>query len=416
MESTNSLHQLFKKYLDNQCSPEEVTILLNHFETSENEAILKALIRQEFEKNNQDVAKNASSWQTILNETYQNVRKEIQKEKKYRKGAVRSINKQWFRYAAAAAIFAAVFLGMYYMFFNRDSESEVVVNDKKPPQVQDVAPPASTNAVLTLANGTKIVLDNAQNGSLAVQGTVNVVKLADGKIAYNKDSQSATSAELQTKGIPIMYNTLTVPRGSKVVTITLTDGTKVWLNAESSLKYPTAFIGNERKIQITGEAYFEVVHNEAMPFKVQKDDAEVQVLGTHFNVNAYDDEDAMKITLLEGFVKIIKGTTLMMLAPGQQAQLNKNRQIILNKEADVQQAIAWKNGLFDFDNADITDIMRQLSRWYDVDVMYDGKIPEGHYIGSIRRQVNISEVLRMIELAGGIEFTIEGKKIIVKAK
>jgi len=142
----------------------------------------------------------------------------------------------------------------------------------------------------------------------------------------------------------------------------------------------------------------------------------VQVLCTHFNINAYDDESAMKITLLEGAVKIRNSVALAMLAPGQQAQLNKNGQIILNREADVEQAIAWKNGLFDFDNADITDIMRQLSRWYDIDVMYDGKIPEGHYIGSIRRQVNISEVLRMIELAGGIEFTIEGKKIIVKAK
>jgi len=327
-----------------------------------------------------------------------------------------SHKRTWLRIAAAAAILIALSIGIYFIRFNAGSETAAAINNKKPTQVRDVAPPANTNAVLTLADGTKIVLDNAQNGSLAVQGNVNIVKLADGKIAYSKAPQASTRPELQSKEIPITYNTLTVPRGSKVVTITLTDGTEVWLNAESSLKYPTAFIGNERKVQITGEAYFEVAHNEAMPFKVQKDEAEVQVLGTHFNINAYDDESAMKITLLEGAVKIRNSVALAMLAPGQQAQLNKNGQIILNREADVEQAIAWKNGLFDFDNADITDIMRQLSRWYDIDVMYDGKIPEGHYIGSIRRQVNISEVLRMIELAGGIEFTIEGKKIIVKAK
>ena len=406
MESSDSLHQLFKKYLDNQCSPREVNILLGHFKTGKDETLLKALIRQEFENNNPDVVINASSLQSMLDETYQNIRQQIQKEQKYKTGVVGLIRKQWLQYAAAAAVLTTVLLSAYYIFSNRSSGSGIAVNNKKQPQVQDVAPPSATTAVLTLDNGTKIVLDSAHNGSLAMQGDVKVIKLADGEISYNG---AANSNEVR-------YNTLTVPRGSQVVSLTLTDGTRVWMNAESSLRYPTAFVGKERTVEITGEAYFEVSHSR-MPFKVKDGDAAVEVLGTHFNINAYEDENKTRVTLLEGSVKVKNGNEFITIKPNEQAEINKQGRIDLNKNVDVEEVIAWKNGLFVFNSTDLGTIMRQIGRWYDVGVQYSGSAPEEkHYSGYVPRLVNLSRVLHMMESAGGVEFAIDGKKIMVRVK
>ena len=420
MENSDNLYELFKKYLENECSPGEVKILLSHFEAGVNETILKTLIRQELEKNHQDPRKNDSSWKPLLEETYENIRKEVQKEKKHKGGIKSVLTLIWLRYAAAAAIFTAGAVGVYYVFFNRVSKTEVIVNDKKSPQVQDVAPPANTNAVLTLANGTKIVLDSAKNGALAVQGSIKVLKLADGQISYNGTVDNIDE---------VKYNMLTVPRGSQVVSLTLSDGTKVWMNAESSLRYPTAFVGNERKVEISGEAYFEVVHltprpspqggegGRPTPFIVKKGDTEVEVLGTDFNVNAYDDESNIRVTLVEGSVKVKNANESITIKPGDQAEINKQGKIGLNKNVDVEAVMAWKNGLFVFNYTDLELIMRQIGRWYDVDVQYSGTPAiEKHYSGYMPRLVNLSRVLHMLESAGGVEFTIDGKKIMVKVK
>ena len=198
----------------------------------------------------------------------------------------------------------------------------------------------------------------------------------------------------------------------------LADGSKVWLNAASSLRFPASFIGKERKVELTGEGYFEVAKDADMPFKVVMNNGmEVEVLGTHFNVMGYDDEGMVKTTLVEGKVKVIKGSNHIMLLPNQQGSLlRENDNLKIDWNADVNKAISWKNGLFDFDNDAITDIMRQLARWYDVEIQYSGNIVAQFYTGSIRRQVNISQVLFMLEQAGGVQFKIEGKKIIVKTK
>ena len=172
-----------------------------------------------------------------------------------------------------------------------------------------------------------------------------------------------------------------------------------------------------RKVEITGEAYFEVAHNAKMPFKVKKGDAEIEVLGTHFNVNAYDDENNMKVSLLEGAVKVSKANETKFLSPGQQAEIDQQGKITLNRNVDMEEVIAWKNGLFVFNNTDLELIMRQIGRWYDVEVHYSGAPAKGkHYSGYVPRLVNVSRVLHMLESAGGVEFTIDGKKIMVKVK
>ncbi|HET7118994.1 MAG TPA: FecR family protein, partial [Hanamia sp.] len=202
--------------------------------------------------------------------------------------------KSFFRVAAAAVV-AACITTAYFLFLNKPRPATTIAKVHAPALINDVAAPVANKAILTLGNGKTIILDSAANGSLAQQGNVVVSKLNKGKIVYNPDNSGASR---------IQYNTLTVPKGSKPVQLVLADGSEVWLDVASSITYPTAFAGNERKVEITGEAYFEVTHNEAKPFIVQKGDVKIKVLGTHFNVNAYDDENSLKVTLLEGAVKV----------------------------------------------------------------------------------------------------------------
>jgi ferric-dicitrate binding protein FerR (iron transport regulator) len=193
----------------------------------------------------------------------------------------------------------------------------------------------------------------------------------------------------------------------------LADGTQVWLNAASSIRFPVVFTGAERKVEITGEVYFEVSKNAAIPFKVKTAASEVVVLGTHFNVNAYDDEAAVKTTLLEGSVKIIAaGQPIKYLQPGQQSAINKQGTITVLNNADIEEALAWKNGRFQFNSADLKSILRQISRWYDVDVVYKGNV-NLHFTGQLTRNDNVSKVFEELVLTGEVHFKIEGKKIIV---
>lgn len=307
----------------------------------------------------------------------------------------------WVRWAAAAVVISL--LGSLYYYNAEDKESQKIVVLQQT-TTNGIAPPNSVNAVLTLSNGQKIILDSAGNGVVAMQGTVNVVKLANGQLAYKGSSDN------------IEYNTLSNPRGSKVTSLILADGTKVWLNAASTLKYPTAFAGNERKVEVTGEAYFEVSHNAAMPFIVNKGETSVQVLGTHFNVNAYDDETSLNITLLEGSVKVIKGNEKVLISPGEQAEVSNNitaSKPIKIHSADVDQVMAWKNGLFSYKGASIETIMRQVSRWYNVDVVFEKPVTEKFY-AQVSRNTDVSNLLKMLEATKAVHFRIEGKVITVR--
>jgi transmembrane sensor len=281
-------------------------------------------------------------------------------------------------------------------------------------QVRDIAPPAANRAMITLAGGQKVYLDSVGNGALALQGTVRLVKTAAGKITYNTAGGSATgkgNAAGGSSAAALTYNTLTNPRGSQVISLTLDDGTRVWLNAASSVRYPVAFTGPDRTVEVTGEAYFEVAENAAQPFIVKKGQTEVRVLGTRFNVSAYDDEKDMRITLLEGIVKVQAEQSEAILRPGQQAAVGPDaatRQALagpgpnmaaaggaikVTGDIDLDAVMAWKNGRFSFQNADLSAVMRQLSRWYDVDIEYEGVPPKRAFNGAIGKDLTLNQVL-----------------------
>lgn len=240
-----------------------------------------------------------------------------------------------------------------------------------------------------------------KNGTVSNQGNSKVIK-TNGKLAY-----SANNAGLAAS----VYNTVTTPRGGHYQ-IVLPDGSQVWLNAASSIRFPTAFTGKERNVEITGEVYFEVAKNKTLPFVVKVNSAEVKVFGTHFNIMAYNDEAAVKTTLLEGSVQFSNGLSSYMLKPGEQSELNKSGQVKVIPDVDVDNVIAWKNNLFDFQNADIEFIMRQLSRAYDVDVVYNKKVND-RFFAEIPSTAKLSEVLKMLELTGKVSFDIQGRKIII---
>jgi ferric-dicitrate binding protein FerR (iron transport regulator) len=307
---------------------------------------------------------------------------------------------RWARLTAAAVVVVALAAGTYLDFTPRSQKTIATLQPKQ----NDIMPPSDNKAILTLADGTKIELDSTRNGPLAMQGKVKIIQQSTGAISYSGNTAGAIS-----------YNTLSVPNGSKPIHLMLSDGSQVWINVGSSLTYPTAFTGNERKVKITGEAYFEVVHNEKIPFIVQNGDLQVKDLGTHFNVNTYQDETSARITLLEGSVRVLRNSTSELLKPGQQASIsnNSNSNIRVLNDVNIDEVVAWKNGKFMFDNnTDIGAIMRQISRWYNVDIEYQGNISQ-RFWGSISKNVNVSQVLKILEATGEVKFKIEGNKIFV---
>jgi transmembrane sensor len=307
----------------------------------------------------------------------------------------------WPRIAAAASILLFLTIGGYFLL-HKQPQQHLSQN-----QVHDIAP-GGNKTILTLANGKKIILNIAHNGFLAEQGGSAVNKTADGAIVYkDADSNRAQNPEL------ITYNAIAIPRGGEYQLVVLPDGSKVWVNSASSLRYPTAFTGNERKVELIGEAYFEVAHNPAKPFRVVSKGQTVEVLGTHFNINSYDDEPVIKTTLLEGKVKVTatSNNVVKILLPGEQAALNANSFII--NTVDTEEAVAWKNGQFMFNNDNITYIMRTISRWYNVEIDYSGPVPGNGFYGGVSRFKNVSEVLNILQLTGKVHFKIEGRKITV---
>ena len=275
--------------------------------------------------------------------------------------------------------------------------------------VQDIDP-GTHRAVLTLGDGTLLNLEGSNNGILTSQGNSQILKLADGQLAY-------TAIEGQTSLVKDVFNTITVPRSGQYQ-LTLPDGTKVWLNSASSLKFPASFASSARVVELEGEAYFEVttlyddVRKEKRPFIVKTPTQRIDVLGTRFNVNAYKGEKTVKTTLIEGSVSIASAVTgqAMVLKPGQQSQLSNSGTIHLTDNMDAEEAIAWKNGIFHFHNTDLSTIMRELSRWYNVDIDIEN-IPQRKFNGVLSRNVQLSQVLQMMEKTSGLKFNVEERKI-----
>ena len=298
-----------------------------------------------------------------------------------------------YRYSIAAAASILVILSFAFWFFGRRQSAE---------QMATTVLPGGNRAVLTLANGQKIVLTTAKNGIIAQQGAIAINKTADGKVVYN--GADATAAKVVADN-NLAYNTISTPCGGQYWVV-LADGTRVLLNAASSLKYPVAFNGNERLVELTGEAYFEVVHNAQKPFRVKTASQVVEDVGTHFNINAYTDEPDTKTTLLEGGIKITRPATAetKILVPGQQAVLNS--QVFTIRKVDVAESVAWKDGLFVFDHTDLHALMRQVSRWYNIKVVYQGNVTNDEFFGEVQRKYTLAEVVKVLKL-GGLNFRIE---------
>jgi transmembrane sensor len=383
---------LIGKYLAGLSTPEEEQLLVRYYKS--------------FQQSEEWDEATLGSANVLENKIFQRLKETIA-EKQQAPVRVMGFFK---KYSAVAAAIVALLLsgGVYFLInhnhFNREtSNSKSGIASKK--STNDL-PPGGNKALLTLSDGSSIVLDSAQNGTLSSQGNTKILKLNAGQLVYHAANTHADE---------VVYNTITTPKGGQYQ-VTLQDGTKVWLNAASSIHFPTAFAGKERRVEVTGEVYFEVAKNKNMPFKVKANEMEIEVLGTHFNVNAYYDEASLKTTLLEGSVKISNKKGNNLLKPGEQAVINKtNGDAQVITDADVDEAIAWKEGRFQFNNADIPSVMRQIARWYDVEVAYEGNIPTDHFKGKITRNANASSVLKILSRSDE-HFRIEGKKIVVTSK
>lgn len=307
-------------------------------------------------------------------------------------------------WAAASVIIIAVSISLFYFFNKPSGEETPIAKDQSANKYKDDVLAGTTGAILRLADGSSILLDSANDGNLNYQGNMLAVKKG-GSLNYVQGNEKDNGN--------IVYNTIETPRGRQFQLV-LEDGTKVWLNAASSIHFPVVFVGGERRVEITGEAYFEVTKNKEKPFRVVANGTTVEVLGTHFNINSYTDEATVNTTLLEGSVRVSKGGQQKVITPGQQAQVNGESEVKTERNVNISEVMAWKDNHFSFQNTDIKKLMRQLSRWYDVEVLFKGETVEPvTFIGDISRSVNLSNVLKMLEQTGEVKFEIEGKKIIV---
>jgi ferric-dicitrate binding protein FerR (iron transport regulator) len=304
------------------------------------------------------------------------------------------------RIAAAAVLLLSVSAGLY--FLSPAANQQELARLKAPKNTLSDIMPGGNKAVLTLADGSKIDLEAMEKG-LSKNGSTAVNKIRDGQVSFFSAGGSSQTVE--------SLNTLVTPRGGKY-SIILPDGTKVWLNAASSLRFPATFSATERKVYLSGEGYFEVAKDKHKPFRVYIDDLEINVLGTHFNVMGYADEKEIKTTLLEGSVNISDGRSSSLLKPGQEGNLSKTGSLEV-KKANISQAMAWKQDQFIFDKVDIQTIMRELSRWYNVDVQYQGEIPKNEFVGKISRNATLAQVIRVLELSH-VHLRIEDKTIVIR--
>lgn len=298
----------------------------------------------------------------------------------------------------AAAIVLALGAGYYFLLFKQHTGSAGVHNIAS---AKDILP-GTNKAILTLADGSSIILDSTTNGIIAQQGAAAIEKQSNGAIVYNL--RGAADGKILT-------NTLRTPRGGQYK-LTLPDGTKVWMNAASSITYPAIFTGGKRVVNVTGELYFEVAKNAAQPFIVEAEDrSSVEVLGTSFNINAYDNESSSKTTLIEGKIRVRKDDQSEILQPGQQARIGDA--ITIAPKVDTDQILAWKNGHFNFEDMPLTEIMRQLERWYDIEVRYEAPAPAIKFHGKMSRGVTLSDVIEFLS-DNDLKVQLKDRKLIVQ--
>jgi ferric-dicitrate binding protein FerR (iron transport regulator) len=397
--SDKEFNELLKRYLTDSLSEKELDELIGTLRKGKSGDLIRKAADEAFRSREFTGLTDSESYDTIFNNLINSARERNSeltvKLNDEVKMPVRRIS-VFYRIAVAAAVLVAVVFGSLWITKQR---SEPVIQT-----VADLAP-GGNRAMLTLGDGTTIVLDSAGNGLLAEQAGTQVVKVEDGRIAYTPEGRKKTE---------MLYNTITTPRAGQYELI-LPDGSKVWLNSESSIRFPVSFTGSFRFVEITGEAYFEVAENHEMPFRVRTAGITVEVLGTSFNVRAYADEGSVNTTLVEGSVLIASPVSQTKIIPGQMATADGSGQISIENDADIDEIIAWKKGLFMFNSENIEHIMSHISRWYDVDVVFAGEVSSETFSGIVSRKSNVSEVLRIMEQAG-IKFSLTEKVITVEMK
>lgn len=395
--SQTRLTYLLQRYFEDTATPEEVEEFLPYLEDPAKEDEIRRLMEDHWKVHVPDrpVFPAEKSKEMLTGILTAGDRSKI----------IPQVNKvKWYYAAAAIVVLLVSSIMLYNSGVKNDPEPAIA---KTNTTTEDIAP-GGFKAMLTLADQSTIVLDSAANGILMQQGNTKVIKKDNGAVAY-------VSAE--EPGGERLFNTLATPKGGEYQLV-LPDGTKAWLNAASSLRFPSTFGKGERRVEVTGEVYFEVVKDAARPFIAAiTGKAEVKVLGTHFNVNAYSDEAAVTTTLLEGSVKV-SNTTLnesLTIVPGEQVQLKPNGELQLNKNVETEQVVAWKDGLFNFSNADLLTVLRQLSRWYDVEIAFEGAVPKKSFGGELQRDLALGQVIKLFE-RNNVFLKIEGRKLVVLNK
>ena len=381
------------QYEANRASREEVEEMLKFLKSAEGDAELKKMIVDAKHSCERELSIPQqhwdNMWQIIRPVTVGYSKKEF-------------FSMQWARMVAIAALFL-VGGGIYLFLVNRDKKKAIqtVTSSVNIHHKADILP-GRDKAMLRLTNGSALNLENLKVGVVIHQGNTKIIKLKSGVLAYNSENKNMGE---------VLYNTLTTPAGGQYEVI-LPDGSKVWLNASSSLHYPIAFKGKERTVELEGEAYFEVTHaispstSKKMPFLVKTNDLNVEVLGTHFNVMAYANEKHIETTLLQGKVRVTRYGLSKILSPGQEAIADNKSHDIKLTSTNTQQTVAWKNGFFHFKETNIRELMRQVERWYNVEVEYRTDRDGQDFTGIVPRTKNVSVLLQTLELTGTVHFQI----------
>lgn len=403
MNIEKRINFLFTQYMNGTSTPEETAEFMLLANEPEYKSFLYILMDQYLAETKSGNGLDEDQKASILNQVFQHP-EPISSEPALHAQPIRL----WKKMLAAAIVLIA--LSAVFYFSERQQQDRHIVYAS----YQGELKPGGNKATLTLADGTKLCLTDAANGQLAEQQNVRIRKTSDGRLVYEIKDNANQSAEIQ-------YNMISTPAGGQYQVI-LPDGTHVWMNAASSLKYPTSFTAlKERRVELTGEAYFEVSKisraTVRLPFIVASSGQEVEVLGTHFNINTYKEEKAAVTTLLEGSVRVRRPAVFEeIISPGEQAIVNEG---ITVSRVDTNTAVAWKNGIFKFDDANIHTVMNQLSRWYDLDVEYQGKVPANKFNGEIYRNMDASKAFKILSLAR-INFRVEApvthqgrKKIVI---
>ncbi len=371
---------LYEKYIAGKCSPDELRLLESYRDTFELQEM---------------------SWDEVKMGNKADVKKRIHGKLEKEIGGLRRNNPKttiyiWSRYIAAAVllIITLVYLGM----------QNNIIPGIGMTQIDSPIVPGGNKALLTMEDGTHIALDQAGIGDVANHGLVRVHKPEDGRLDY----QQLEGANFEKA----IYHTLSTPRGGQYQ-LNLSDGTKVWLNAASSIRFPTTFTESERVVEIVGEVYFEVQKQTDKPFVVVANDQRISVLGTSFNVKAYPDEGTVETALLEGKVMVNIRDRGYALIPGQQTIFDKENGRVQITPFVIEEAIAWQSGYFIFGAEHIESVMRKIARWYDVEVIYEGNMEGKFFSGTMSRYEQVEDVLDMLTLTGTVKFKIEGRRIFV---